>query len=57
MSYNIIELKQQINVYFHNTYLAKYPLSIHDMLIHLFNDGKRIRPILFIAFNHIVDLS
>lgn len=57
MTSNIIELKQQINVYFHNIYLAKYPVAIHDMLIHLFNDGKRIRPILFIAFNHIIELS
>ena len=57
MTSNITELKQQINFYFHNTYLAKYPVAIHDMLIHLFNDGKRIRPILFIAFNHIIDLS
>jgi hypothetical protein len=34
-----------------------YPIAIQDMLIHLFNDGKRIRPILFIAFSHITDLS
>jgi len=58
MTSNITALKQYINVYFHNTYLAKYPLAIRDMLIHLFNDGKRIRPILFIAFNHhIIDFS
>lgn len=54
---NITELKKQINYYFHNTYLSKYPSMIQDMLIHLFNDGKRIRPILFIAFNHIINLS
>ena len=57
MNSNITELKQQINYYFHNTYLTKYPMAIQDMLIHLFNDGKRIRPILFIAFSHIADLS
>ena len=57
MNSNITELKQQINYYFHNTYLTKYPIAIQDMLIHLFNDGKRIRPILFIAFSHIADLS
>lgn len=57
MNSNITELKQQINYYFHNTYLTKYPIAIQDMLIHLFNDGKRIRPILFIAFSHITDLS
>ena len=54
---NIIELKKQINYYFHNTYLSKYPLSVQDMLVHLFNDGKRIRPCLFIAFNHISHLT
>jgi len=53
MTLNITDLQKHINYYFHNTYLAKYPLAIQDMLIHLFNDGKRIRPILFIAFNHI----
>jgi geranylgeranyl pyrophosphate synthase len=57
MNSNITELKHQINYYFHNTYLTKYPIVIQDMLIHLFNDGKRIRPILFIAFSHIADLS
>jgi len=57
MNSNITELKHQINYYFHNTYLTKYPIAIQDMLIHLFNDGKRIRPILFIAFSHIADLS
>ena len=53
MTSKISVLKEQINNYFHTTYLAKYPLEIHDMLIHLFNDGKRIRPILFTAFNDI----
>lgn len=55
-STNITKLKNWINHYFHNTYLLKFPLKIQDMLIHLFNDGKRIRPILFIAFNHIINL-
>jgi len=54
---NITELKKQINYYFHNTYLSKHPSSIQGMLVHLFNDGKRIRPILFIAFNHIANLT
>ena len=53
MSSTITTLKKQIDSYFHNTYLAKYPIEIRDMLVYLFNDGKRIRPILFIAFNHI----
>jgi len=57
MSSNTTKLKQQIDYCFHNTYLAKYPEKIRDMLIHLFNDGKRIRPILFIAFNHINNLD
>ena len=62
MTSNIKTLKKQIESYFHNTYLVKYPVEIRNMLVHLFNDGKRIRPILFIAFNHIdsiesIDLS
>jgi geranylgeranyl pyrophosphate synthase len=56
MSSNIADLQQQINYYFHNNYITKYPLVIQDMLVHLFNDGKRLRPILFIAFNHIANL-
>jgi geranylgeranyl pyrophosphate synthase len=57
MSSNITIMKNQIDSYFHNTYLAKYPIDIHDMLIYLFSNGKRIRPILFIAFNHIASLE
>ncbi len=57
MSLNITELQHQINYFFHNNYLIKYPLAIQDMLVYLFNDGKRIRPILFIAFNHIVNFA
>jgi geranylgeranyl pyrophosphate synthase len=57
MQSNIEELKKQINYFFHNTYLTYYPIEMHDMLIHLFNDGKRLRPILFIAFNDINSLG
>lgn len=53
---SIIELKKQINYYFNNTYLSKYPSSVKDMIVYLFGDGKRVRPSLFIAFNHIVNL-
>lgn len=50
---NCIKFRELINNYFHDTYLAKYPVEIHNMLIHLFNDGKRLRPMLFLAFNDI----
>ena len=54
---NITKLKAQLDAYFHTTYITKYPSEIHPMLVHLYNDGKRLRPILFIAFNHLEHLE
>ena len=47
---NYTKLKEQINYYFHNTYLAKYPVEIRDMLIHLF-----IGILMIIFREHIID--
>jgi geranylgeranyl pyrophosphate synthase len=43
--------KEIINNHFHSNYINLYPSEVHEILIHLFNDGKRLRPVLFLAFN------
>lgn len=46
-----------INNFINTKYINNFPIEIHEKIKYLFNDGKRIRPILFIAFSHIADLS
>jgi geranylgeranyl pyrophosphate synthase len=48
------QYRKIINEYFTTKYIHQYPINIHDPLIHLFNDGKRIRPILFLAFSDFI---
>jgi geranylgeranyl pyrophosphate synthase len=44
----------QFNNYFSNSFIYNFPEIIHEKIHYLLEDGKRIRPILFIVFSGVV---
>jgi geranylgeranyl pyrophosphate synthase len=46
-----------INNFIDNTYINEFPPELHDKLKYLFDDGKRIRPILCLIFTNINKLE
>lgn len=51
------DIKNYINNYFHSRYIKTFPEGIHNQLLYLWDDGKRLRPALFITICPIYDLT